>query len=140
MSGLLERCPRCSATVVGAAAWCTLCYADLTPPLPAPAHEPVRQPEATVPARAGRHSAPPVELPGEPADEPAAERATASGPSDADLQVMLAGLAAEDRIRLPRALGWSENRQVRVAVMIGGTLLVVLLSFTSLVVLGSIFG
>jgi hypothetical protein len=81
-----------------------------------------------------------VELPSEPADEPAAARATASGLSDADLQVMLAGLAAEDRIRLPRALGWSENRQIRVAVMIGGTLLVVLLSFASLVVLGSIFG
>jgi hypothetical protein len=53
---------------------------------------------------------------------------------------MLAALAVEDRARRPPSLRWFENRQLRVAVMIGGTLLVVLLSFSVLVVLGAIFG
>jgi hypothetical protein len=72
--------------------------------------------------------------------EPAASTPAGPGVSDADLQVMLADLAAQDRVRLPRALHWFENRQIRVAVMIGGTLLVVLLGFSLLVVLGEIFG
>jgi hypothetical protein len=41
------RCPACGASTVDGAPWCTLCYADLRPPAPSPAVEPVAQLSAT---------------------------------------------------------------------------------------------
>lgn len=73
-----DRCPRCAATVSGAAAWCTLCYADLRQAAPtttsanaapaSPAAEtllavpaPVAVgPTAPAPALRGRHAARPA--------------------------------------------------------------------------------
>jgi hypothetical protein len=58
------RCPACGASTVDGAPWCTLCYADLRAPAPAPAAEPVAPvqaatavPEGSAPAAAAASAA-----------------------------------------------------------------------------------
>ncbi|MDT7538999.1 MAG: hypothetical protein QOI82_2584 [Actinomycetota bacterium] len=51
-----DRCPKCGAAVRFGDPWCTLCFADLRPPAPAPRPEPplVADPPAYSPAPVGR--------------------------------------------------------------------------------------
>ena len=82
----------------------------------------------------------PPERPPSPAGDTRDATALPAGLSQAQLDVMLAGLAAQERPVLPPALRWYDNAPLRVAVMVGGTVVVLLVAFASLVVLGSIFG
>ncbi len=97
-------CPSCGAAVRTAVAWCTLCYSSLVPvPVPVPtgatqvavggpgtAGEP-----APIPRR-GRHSrdVDDERVDGEPADT-GADVDTAVPTSEADVELMAAGLLAE---------------------------------------------
>ena len=168
MSGVPDRCPRCSAAATAAASWCSLCYADLSappttstwsPPVPPrlsyapPAAAASRRhvdDESALRPRRGRHAAPVTSLAKASLEKPAlvapagdplpAAAEAPAGPSPAELEVMLAGLAAQERPVLHPALRWYDNAPLRVAVMLGGTVVVLLVAFASLVVLGTLFG
>ncbi len=76
------RCPGCSAHVCAGSEWCTLCYADLRPPSPAPAE--------VVPAP-GRHAR------NTPADDTPDQAAptTASVGTARDIELVAARMLAE---------------------------------------------
>jgi hypothetical protein len=155
------RCPSCAALVTPEAAWCSLCYHDLRPPAPEPdpAPEadlvPVRldaldalalQPAALAgaPARRGRHARP------EPAAGPGlSHTAQPSGPeaqlsgldavAEAKAAELLAALKAQSALSpgVGSLVGRMGSTGAKVGVMVGGVVLVTVLTFALMALVGS---
>lgn len=118
------RCPHCSAAVAEHAQWCSLCYADLRPR---------RVGEGAVGERPGPGEAPVPHRPA-PRDElPPGEQLL----PDQQVEVLLAGLAAQSRVSVPGVLA---RPGARVALMVGGTVVAMALAFALLTVLGVALG
>ncbi len=158
MSLPTERCPQCGAAVIGRATWCTLCYAELRPgrvAVPAAVVEPAGPVAASASAplapRRGRHAAPaevdpaPAEVdPAQEAGRHAGRDLTApSGLTDAQVDRMMAELAAQeaaDPLPLAGLLRRLANPGARVAVMVGGSLVLTLVIFGLLALVGVLTG
>jgi hypothetical protein len=145
------RCPQCAAHVRAGSDWCTLCYADLRP-APAPAPEP---PAALEPVTA---AAPEPELEAEPvpvaADAPAEEDAApvaprrgkhakhAARPSTAETEALAAQLLAQLAVEesgspLGRYSSLMDTTGKKVALMVGGAVVVTLLVFAFMALVGA---
>ena len=112
--------------------WCSLCFADLRPPPPEP--EPgVAVEEVPIQEVAVEESTQPVAAP-LTVPEPPGEQ-DAPGPSPR-VEAMLAELAAEESARTPGVLDRFSSRGMRVAVMIGGTVVLSLVLVLVIWVLG----
>jgi hypothetical protein len=143
------RCPQCAAHVRAGSDWCTLCYADLRP---APAPEP---PAALEPVTA---AAPEPELEAEPVpvatDAPAEEDAApvaprrgkhakhAARPSTAETEALAAQLLAQLAVEesgspLGRYSSLMDTTGKKVALMVGGAVVVTLLVFAFMALVGA---
>jgi hypothetical protein len=143
------RCPQCAAHVRAGSDWCTLCYADLRP---APAPE---SPAALEPVTA---AAPEPELEAEPvpvaADAPAEEDAApvaprrgkhakhAARPSTAETEALAAQLLAQLAVEesgspLGRYSSLMDTTGKKVALMVGGAVVVTLLVFAFMALVGA---
>ncbi len=154
---VLAACPRCGAHVRPGADWCTLCYADLRP-APVPVVEPmdvdamdvepvvdevVGTAEPSVPTETprpvgGKHAR------RAPAGEPAPAAAQPAAGAEAVLEIvvpgadaMLAQLAVESRGSL-EGLGARLGSSKKVAIMLGGVVVVGLLLFGLMAAVGSL--
>jgi hypothetical protein len=117
--------------------WCSLCYADVPQafdPLTAPIDQVLGhvdvEPRVEAPATVPTH------LTVEPAPEVSDPPVEVS-----DIDVMLSMLAAEHRSMDP-ATGWADrlgDRSTRVAIMVGGTVVIGAVLFVMLTVFGAIF-
>lgn len=128
-------CGQCGAQLRAEQDWCSLCYAGVEPsfdPLTAPLDEVVGRAEALeAPVPDPIEAAPAAPVKALPLDEPMADVS--------DLDVMFSMLAAEHR-RSDSAAGVAErleDRSTRIAVMVGGTLLIGTVMFLALTLLGA---
>lgn len=146
--GTTLSCGECGAPLRPEQDWCSLCYAAVKPvfdPLTAPLDDVIDAATA-----AGEHSGP--ALPAEPQPVPVPERTVQAvrvgEPTEkgepavdvSDVDVMLSMLAAEHRRSEP-ASGLAErlgDRSTRVAVMVGGTLIVGAVLFAIFTALGAL--
>ncbi|MCZ3387868.1 MAG: hypothetical protein LH645_01820 [Actinomycetia bacterium] len=151
-------CGQCGAQLRAEQDWCSLCYAGVEPsfdPLTAPLEQVVGRSEAPEPPvadpviesapatpvgdlrldRASNHLA--VSSPEEPVDTTDDKSAV----EVSDLDVMFSMLAAEHRRSdvTAQIVDRLEDRSTRIAVMVGGMVLVGAVSFLVLTVLGAIF-
>ncbi len=151
-------CGQCGTPLRADQSWCTLCYArveDEFDPLTAPIEQLMEPPEAEGPhgseqaaSRPETFYQPVVDSRLEaPADtvvsgaNPVEPEEPEASPEVSDIDVMLSMLAAEHREGDPtsRWVGSMEDKATRIAVMVGGTVVVAALGFLMLTVLGAIF-
>jgi len=159
------RCPSCAALVTPEAAWCSLCYHDLRPPAPEPDPAPeadlvsVRldaldaldalalEPAALAgaPARRGRHARPePATGPGlpptaQPSDPEAAQLSGLDAVAEAKAAELLAALKEESALSpgVGGLVGRMGSTGAKVGVMVGGVVLVTILTFALMALVGS---
>ena len=130
-------CAQCEAPLRAGQNWCSLCFANVEPafdPLTAPLDEVVGRGEAPEPPDA------PVEtLPAPAVIARTGPEVEASPVEVSDIDVMLSMLAAEHRQSDPTAgiAERLEDRSTRVAVMVGGTVLIGAVIFLALTILGA---
>ena len=147
-----DTCHRCGAVVPTDAQWCGLCHASFapepTPDLPPP-HEPptatvdpltapltslVAGSEETLPVRRGKHAA--------TATVPTASQEDVPAVPDADVDVMLAMLAAEHQQAttssplMGRLMPLVEDKGSRTFLIVGGVLAMTVVFFIVIAVLG----
>lgn len=140
------RCPQCSAHVRAGSDWCTLCYADLRP-APAP------QPVAAAPVAAAEPEPVPervpagVDAPGVEDAAPVAPRRGkhakhAARPSTAETEALAAQLLAQLAVEesgtpLGRYSSLMDTTGKKVALMVGGAVVVTLLVFAFMALVGA---
>ena len=151
-------CGQCGAPLRPDQAWCSICYAQVTEPfdpLTAPIEEllgqaaPVLAPSDELAATAVPELTSVKEGLSESSWEPSTPSESVPSVPEADdgtsevtdLDVMFSMLAAEHRRGDPTALfaDRMEDKSTRIAVMVGGTLIVAVLAFVGLLVCGAIF-
>lgn len=155
-------CPQCGAATRPDAAWCSLCFAQLTggfDPLTAPIEEVLGQSEGTTKtvtppvvhedietyaAEASSHVADPVttaEVAGGPSVAPPDDsNSPVVGEDLTEVDVMLALLAAEHRQDDP-AVAWADrfgDKGVRMMIIMGGTAAVAAICFVILTIFGAL--
>lgn len=134
------RCPRCAAHAPAGAQWCSLCYADLRPSSPVAAQPEQEQPVVPeAPQAPTEPAAPGVRPRGKHARRAPADAATPAVDLDRTAAEMLAQLAASESAGpIGGFSSLVDSPAKKVAVMVGGAVVAMLVLFILMAVVGSL--